>query len=275
MSVTVTAILAAMIIWWFSTGIILVFVRLAERSGRHGGTGATLIASPSLLIGGWLYVNSLGDASLGGAYAGFMAALFMWGWIELAFLNGSITGPMARPCPEEADGFERFIRAWGAIAYHELALVLMLSFAVIAGAGAENTIGLWTVVTLYFARVSAKLNLFLGVPYINTEFLPETLGHLASHFRRAKMNTFFPFSAAALAAALSFWIIQLNAATDAAAQAGFALLATITALALLEHLLMILSLQDAKLWSWMLPQTRSEKTTQHPTAGPNATERSG
>jgi putative photosynthetic complex assembly protein 2 len=254
MSYTVTAILAAMIIWWFSTGIILVFVRLAEKSGRLGGTAASLVALPSLLIGGWLYLNSLSDVSVGGAYAGFMAALFMWGWIELALLTGTITGPLAKPCPPDVWGFERFIWSWGAIAYHELALVLMLSFAVMTGVGAENTVGLWTVVTLYVARVSAKLNLFLGVPYINTEFLPEKLRYLASHFRRAKMNRFFPVSALLLGGALAYWVARLVGASDGATQAGYALLATLTALALLEHLLMILSLQDAKLWRWMLPK---------------------
>jgi len=43
---------------------------------------------------------------------------------------------------------------------------------------------------------------------------------------------------------------------------GFALLAAITALALLEHWLMVLPLPDAKLWRWMLPapRTRHDKT---------------
>ncbi|MEM8537955.1 MAG: DUF3623 family protein, partial [Pseudomonadota bacterium] len=46
--------------------------------------------------------------------------------------------------------------------------------------------------------------------------------------------------------------------------AGFALLAAITALALLEHWLMVLPLPDAKLWRWMLPapkQSPTQKTT--------------
>jgi putative photosynthetic complex assembly protein 2 len=263
MSLTVTAILAAMIIWWFSTGIILVFVRLAETSGRLGGTAATLIASPSLLIGGWLYLNTLGDTSIGGAYAGFMAALFMWGWVELAFLNGTITGPIRRPCPAGNQGFDRFIWAWGAIAYHELALVLVLSFAVGFGIGAENSVGLWTLAVLYAARVSAKLNLFLGVPHINVEFLPKHHAHLASHFRRAKMNRLFPFSLGLLTLALFAFIAQQQAATTPGAHVGFTLLAAITGLALLEHCLMVLNWQDAKLWRWMLPNPGS--TEKRPT----------
>ncbi|MDZ7599695.1 MAG: DUF3623 family protein [Desulfobacterales bacterium] len=50
---------------------------------------------------------------------------------------------------------------------------------------AANPFGLWTFAVLFFARVSAKLNLFFGVPRINTEFLPRPLAHLPSHFRIA------------------------------------------------------------------------------------------
>ena len=46
--------------------------------------------------------------------------------------------------------------------------------------GAENLLGLWTFGILFFARICAKLNLFLGVPSINTEFLPSPVTHLAS-----------------------------------------------------------------------------------------------
>ena len=45
---------------------------------------------------------------------------------------------------------------------------------------------------LFFARVSAKLNLFFGVPRINTEFLPRPLAHLASHFRHAPDERLLP-----------------------------------------------------------------------------------
>jgi putative photosynthetic complex assembly protein 2 len=40
----------------------------------------------------------------------------------------------------------------------------------------------WTFAVLYFARISAKLNLFFGVPKINTEFLPVGAGASAQPF---------------------------------------------------------------------------------------------
>jgi putative photosynthetic complex assembly protein 2 len=51
--------------------------------------------------------------------------------------------------------------------------------------GPPTPSGFWTFAVLFFARISAKLNLFFGVPRINTEFLPRPLAHLPSHFRRA------------------------------------------------------------------------------------------
>ena len=119
--------------------------------------------------------------------------------------------------------------------------------------GAENTIGLWTFVILYFARISAKLNLFFGVPRINVEFLPKPLGHLPSHFKIAQLNWVFPISITALSFATACWLERLYATGDLLAQIGFSLLASLSALALLEHWLMVLPLPDAKLWRWMLP----------------------
>ena len=57
--------------------------------------------------------------------------------------------------------------------------------------------------------------------------------------------------------ALACWIERLLAAGTAADQAGFALLTGLTALALLEHWLLILPLPDAKLWRWMIPAPKT------------------
>ncbi|HKK84536.1 MAG TPA: DUF3623 family protein, partial [Roseovarius sp.] len=54
------------------------------------------------------------------------------------------------------------------------------------------------------------------------------------------------------------WMERLYAATTPGETAGFALLTAITALAALEHWLMVLPLPDAKLWRWMLPAPKQE-----------------
>ncbi|MEM7752200.1 MAG: putative photosynthetic complex assembly protein PuhE [Pseudomonadota bacterium] len=258
-SPVVIALLAAVLLWWFSTGAILVAVRLAERGGKRAGLLATIIGLPLLLGGGWAFLDTLDDTSLLGVYGAFLGTLALWGWVELSFLTGTLTGPHEEPCPPNRPGWERFIRAWSTIAYHEIVLTLMFAFVVLTSLGAENMVGTYTYLILYFARISAKLNLFLGVARVNIEFLPRHLNHLGSHFKIARMNWLFPFSVTLLTFALACWTERVIAAETVTEQVGFALLAGLTALALLEHWLLILPLPDAKLWRWMLP---APKTTE-------------
>ncbi|NNF71566.1 MAG: DUF3623 family protein, partial [Rhodobacteraceae bacterium] len=134
-------------------------------------------------------------------------------------------------------------------------LILLVSW------GAPNMFAFWTFAVLFFARVSAKLNLFFGVPKINIEFLPSPLSHLPSHFRTARMNAVFPISVTALSFAVACWFERIYAAATPAETVGFALLAALTVLALLEHWLMVLPLPDEKLWRWMIPAPKANDKT--------------
>lgn len=247
------AALAALFLWWFSTGAILLVVRHADSMGRRANTRCVLAALPVLGLGIWGALATRDAVTPMGAYGAFVSALALWGWIEMTFLTGLVTGPNLRPCPPHVPEWERFVRAWGTVAYHEMLLAGMLLLLWLHGQGAPNTVALQTFTLLFAARISAKLNLYLGVPRINTEFLPRALGHLSSHFRISRLNWLFPLSIIALSVTLAYWLVQLAAAQSASAIVGHALLAAITGLALLEHWLMVLPLPDAKLWRWMLP----------------------
>lgn len=250
-----TAALITLFLWWFSTGAILWRVRHADRAGGGAHQMSVLLGLP-LLIGGVAGLGlSLGDATTFGVYLAFMSALAVWGWIELAFLSGVITGPNTDPCPPFARGWDRFWRAATTILWHEAALVGALALLTHAAWGASNPFGLYTFALLFFARLSAKLNLFFGVPRIHTEFLPRPLQHLASHFRHARMNWIFPISVTLLTFATGFWLERAWNAPTQAALVGHILLAALTALALLEHWFMVLPLPDQKLWRWMLPDS--------------------
>ena len=255
--------LFALFVWWFSTGAILMVVRRADLAGWRARMMVTGAALPLLAVGIWGFIASAGATGTGAVYAGFLSALAIWAWVELAFLTGAVTGPNPYACPDDLPEWERFIRAWGTVAYHEMLLTALLVAMWLYASAAENSVGLWTYTILYFARISAKLNLYFGVPKINTEFLPEVLGHLASHFRISRLNWVFPISVSALTFAAACWLERLYAAAQPAEAAGFALLTAITALALIEHWLMVLPLPDAKLWRWMLPAPKqpTHKTT--------------
>ena len=248
------AALVALFFWWFATGAILVAVRRADREGAKARLWAVLWNLPFLLLGGFGFLDTLGNNSVAGAYVGFLSALALWGCIELAFLTGVITGPVRQPLKAGVREWERFIRAWGTIAYHEMLLAFTLLAMIAASYGADNKFGMWTFAVLFAARVSAKLNLYLGVRKINVEFIPEHLNHLPSHFRIARMNWLFPISITGLSFALACFLERIWAVETQADIVGFALLSALTALALLEHWFMVLPLPDEKLWRWMLAE---------------------
>jgi putative photosynthetic complex assembly protein 2 len=101
-------------------------------------------------------------------------------------------------------------------------------------------------------RGSAKLNLHLGVRNLGEAFLPDRLRYLSSFFRRRPMNLLFPVSVVAGSwLAIEFAARALGADTDHAA-VGHAMLATLCALAMLEHWLMVLPLPPEALWRWSL-----------------------
>jgi putative photosynthetic complex assembly protein 2 len=255
MTGAITAALAAIFLWWFSTGVIMLAVRRADQTGRH--LAVVILALPLLGFGLWAVVQSLHLSTLPGVYLGFLGALAIWGWIELAFLAGVITGPLRAPCLPGLSGQPRFFRAFATIAWHELALTCGLLALVLMSGEAENRMAVATYLILFVARILAKLNLFFGVPRINFEFIPARLTHLKSYFRRGPLTFAFPVAITVLTAFLALCLERLWFAGSDVALAGYALLTALAALALLEHWLMVVPLPDAKLWRWMLPAPKT------------------
>jgi putative photosynthetic complex assembly protein 2 len=247
------ASLIALFTWWFATGLILLVIRSADRTGGNAYNRAVFFAVPVLALGVAGVILSTSDATLIGLYKGFFGALAICGWIELSFLSGVITGPERADRPDGVSGTDRFWRAWDALAYHEVLLLAGLAFIVIATTGADNTIAMCTYAILFFARISAKLNLFFGVPRINFEFLPLPLQHLKTHMTKGPITAFFPLSVTVLSFATACFAQLLMTSNSMIEATGFALLTSLSALALLEHWFMVIPLPDAKLWRWMLP----------------------
>ncbi len=246
------AALIALFTWWFSTGAILWAVKRADGQGR-GAHGRVVLAGLPVLVAG--VAGAIVSADMGGAaYLPFLSALAIWGWIELAFLAGCVTGPSRAPMPHLARGGARFRAAWSVLAWHELLLTAGLAGLFWLTRGAANDLAFWTYAVLWGARISAKMNIFLGVPRINVEFLPAPLAHLPSYFRRGPVSWLFPVSILGLTAAVYCWMER----TVVTGEAGFALLATLTGLALLEHWLMVVPLPDERLWRWALPAPKTD-----------------
>lgn len=248
------AALIAVFAWWFFTGVILLLVRRADAGDAVAHGRNVFLGIPALALGAAGVVISSAELTVMNVYIAFISTLLIWGWIELAFLSGVITGPERRPCPDHVHGRDRFWRAWQTVSYHELLLAFALLVLVTITNGAENTFAFWTYLILFVARISAKLNLFFGVPRINVEFVPQPLEHLKSYFRTGPITLAFPIGITFLSIAAACFAERLYAATIPADVVGFALLTALASLATLEHWLMVVPLPDAKLWRWMLPE---------------------
>ena len=177
----------------------------------------------------------------------------MWGWHELSFLTGWITGPRKRATPTGASEPTRFIHAVQAILWHEIGIIAVGLAIVAVTWGEPNQVGTWTFLVFWIMRTSAKLNLFLGVRNLSEEFLPAHLKYLASFFRRRAMNLLFPVSVTA-STVVAVVMVQAAVAPGATptASAGLMLAATMLGLAILEHWLLVLPLPATALWRWAM-----------------------
>ncbi len=253
------AVLATLFLWWFSTGIILWRVRVADNGTAQDHVNSVIIGLPLLAVGAAATRASLSDLSATGIYLAFLAALALWAWIELAFLSGVVTGPNREDCPPFLSTTDRFWRALGTIAWHEALLIATLAGLGLVTIHAANPFAFGTFALLFIARISAKLNLFLGVPRINTQFLPKPLSHLSSHFRIGRITPFFPISVSALTVFSALLLERAVNVTHPGMSVGYSLLTCLCLLALLEHWFMVLPFPDEKLWRWMIPAAKSRK----------------
>jgi putative photosynthetic complex assembly protein 2 len=235
-------------VWWLSTGIIL---RLVDGTGPARETRALVLASLALGLGLTGVVLTRDLTTPVGAYMAFVSALLVWSWQEITFLVGLVTGPNRQPCPE-VKGWTRAWQAFRAIAHHEAALVLLGAAVILPSWDAPNSVASQTFLVLWAMRLSAKLNLFLGVKNFYESFLPPSLHYLLTYFSRRSFNLFFPISLGlATFVAVFFWE-QAWLGESAYEIAASSLVASLLALAILEHLLLVLPIRPERLWRWAL-----------------------
>jgi putative photosynthetic complex assembly protein 2 len=242
-------VLYTLFLWWFSTGVIIFLDGLPRRTFGWTFAGASLLFVLSL---GGLHAE-VNDLSRAGAYCSFTGGVIAWGWIEVGFLMGPLTGPRKHPCPPGSAGWERFGFALQAILYHEFAILAAAALIAWFTYDAGNQVGLWAFVVLWAMRMSAKFNIFLGVRNLGESFLPDHLLYLSSYFRRRTMNLLFPLCVTAATAVVVVMVHRAIAPgiSDFEAAAN-TFVATMLALAVLEHWLLVVPLPETALWRWSL-----------------------
>jgi putative photosynthetic complex assembly protein 2 len=239
--------LYTLLLWWFSTGVILYLNGLPRVTHKWTMALATVMLGVALLG----VAESASDTRVTGAYLAFTAALTVWGWKELGFLLGFITGPRRLACPPGARGWRRVGLAVMAILYHELALLVLGGIIAVLTWRQPNQLALWTFGVLWLMRLSAKLNVFLGVRNLNEQFLPEHLRYMHTYFRQRPGNGLFPVSVIVITALSAMaWHSAVATSFDLFEATAYSFVAMLLSLALLEHWFMVLPLPSEKLWDW-------------------------
>jgi len=245
----VLAIVYSTFLWWFSTGVIFYLNARPTHTFRWSLLGATIIVIGALY---GLWITARAD-SLGAVLIAFTCGLLIWGWHTMTYYMGWITGPRRHRCPEGCRGWKHFRHAVETSLYHELAIIATAVLMAVLTWREPNQFGLWTFLILWGMHVSAKLNVFFGVRNLNEEFIPEHLSYLKGFFRRRSMNLLFPFSVT-IGTFIAVLLAQnaLDPEGSVFTSAGYTLLATLMALAVIEHWFLILPIPAEALWRWSL-----------------------
>jgi putative photosynthetic complex assembly protein 2 len=247
--------LFALFVWWFSTGAIIFLDNLPRNTFKWSMLGASFVFF-FCLVG---ISHTAHQTSVTAAYEGFFFGLFAWGWQEISFYMGYVTGPRDEPCKEGCGGWGHFVHAVQTSLWHELAIIFSAGVVVYLTWGLPNQVGTWTFMVLWWMHQSAKLNVFFGVRNLNEEFLPEHLTFLKSFLKSKPMNLFFPISITVSMVITTMLWEHAGAATTVFARSADTFLATMMTLAILEHWFLVIPLPAGKLWQWGLASRKASK----------------
>jgi putative photosynthetic complex assembly protein 2 len=251
-------VLGAVGLWWGATGAIFLVLARPVSTWRRSMVVATAMAV--LAVAAILATRDLDTPA--GALIAFASAIVLWGAVEMAFLMGFVVGGRRTPCPENLSGTARFRASFEALSHHEYLLAATLLVLGWLVSSAPNAVAFHSFALLWAMRLSTKLNIFLGVANVGEELLPPSIAYLGSYFRKAPMNPLFPLSITAT----TVTTLLLGQKAVAAQATPFAvtsatLLATFSALAVIEHWMLMMPMPAATLWPWAAART-AEQTLQ-------------
>jgi putative photosynthetic complex assembly protein 2 len=238
-------------LWFASTALV---VWLDNRASRSFGSSLS-VAGIFAVIGVGLIAIAARDASAFAAYASFTATFLVWGYHEMSFLMGKLTGPRRMPCPASARGWTRFKLSAQTVIYHEIALAITLALLAALTWEQANAAGAYAFAVLFAMRLSTKLNIFLGVPNFSSDILPPQLTYLKSYFRNRAFNPLMPISLL-LGGALTWWLGSNALAASGDAAVIWSLLTGLALLGVVEHLFLVLPIGDTALWRWAIPNAK-------------------
>lgn len=255
MSEFALSLLVALTGWWFSTGVILWLVHRPEQQHRLIFGLSTVL----MVLAFWGLSGLVDQWSPKGVVMAFCLALLLWGWLEMGYLMGFITGPQKGECPPGASASTRIRLGLGTCLWHELTLLAMVLVLALMSWNHPNQVALWAFTVLWLMRWSSKLNLVLGVRNYNRSWLPSHLAYVDSYIPKRPFNVLFPVSLCCGLLASFLLITGAMAASELPVMIGLALVGALAALGTLEHIFLMAPLGDATLWLWAAPSPGSSQ----------------
>ena len=239
-------LLFATVLWFVATGFVLWLDKLPSHTWPVSITLASVASG--FAMGG--IIATAEENSAWAAYVAFACALM-----------GFVTGPNRNPCPPDARGWRRFRLAAATLIYHEVAMFVCLLVMAAATWGKPNQTATLTFMLLFVMRLSAKFNIFAGVPHLSTEMMPDHMRYLASYFRIAPPRWVFILSVSGIAV-LAAWLADLALSSRGGIATGYALAFALVALAFLEHGFLVVPWQDTAIFRWAMPEQARQRAIQ-------------
>ena len=239
--------IVTVMIWFVATGL----VAWADNRDVTTFPKSVMIGGIGGIAGLFVILMSAQSVSVLAVYAAFVGALMVWGWHEIGFLTGAAAGPRRIPASKGLTGARRFAEATATVIHHEVMLALTALLLISLSWNAANQIGATVFVLLFGLRLSAKINMFVGVPNSSVEMLPPHLEYLKTYFGPNRMTWLLGVSVVGIMGMAGwFGSLALAAQLGSAQMVGASLLTTLCLLGALEHVFLALPFRDGMLWGW-------------------------
>ncbi|MEO7995848.1 MAG: DUF3623 family protein [Gemmatimonadaceae bacterium] len=235
--------------WWAATGLTLAMQRSSLTS-----VASVAIASVFALVGAVLIVKTRTDTTVRSARLAFLGSALVWWWCSTLFYAGigiNIADSAAVVPPPRTFAFA--LQAIAATLRPDLVGVFALVLIGILVWRRPNRFALGALFTFWGTLQTAKLNVFMGVRNSGVDWLPEHLVKLSQFFGPPQNSLLLPVTIAGLGICFASMARSSSAADQPFAKHGYAMIAFLLALAVLEHIMLGVNL-SLPLWDIFRPQ---------------------
>ncbi|MGJ3239668.1 MAG: putative photosynthetic complex assembly protein PuhE [Anaerolineae bacterium] len=240
-------VIYAIFLWWFTTGLVVAVYDRSRWLTRVCFLGMTV----GMVVSLYGLVLTRNGTDVNAVIIALTCGVIIWGWQVAGYYLNFITG--SNTIINEETPLSLRHRFWMALhsgLHHELmALAFALILAVITW-DTPNQWGLWVYVALWLMHTSAKLNVFFGVRNFHIEFLPHHMHQVGRLLGKRQSNGFFPLSVIFATSVMLLLVYRgIVPPIDPTQTAGYLSIATLMALGILEHWLLVLPIPST-LYGW-------------------------